>query len=135
VTDDTLRGGADHVKVVIGFPGGKIQEIALYPGQPGKTAGSVKIPGGKVVPGAKVIEAPRSGGYTLEASVPWTAFPEAATTRVGLRAGLFVHDDDGAGVDAVVVGARVSRAARATTSSRTWPAMRCGRGCSSTSGT
>ncbi|WP_438038098.1 sugar-binding protein [Sorangium sp. So ce128] len=102
VTDDALRGGADHVKVVLGFPGGKVQEVALYPGQPGKTAGSVKVPGGKAVAGARVIEAPRSGGYTLEASVPWTAFPEAATTRVGLRAGLFVHDDDGGGVDAVV---------------------------------
>ncbi|MGK3960697.1 hypothetical protein WMF38_47580 [Sorangium sp. So ce118] len=103
VTDDALRGGADHVKVVLGFPGGKVQEVALYPGEPGKTAGSVKLPGGKAAAGAKVVEAPRSGGYTLEASIPWSAFPEAATTRVGLRAGFFVHDvDGGGGVDAVI---------------------------------
>ncbi|WP_437596267.1 hypothetical protein WMF28_27185 [Sorangium sp. So ce590] len=110
VTDDALRGGADHVKLVLGFPGGKVREVALYPGQPGKTAGSVKLPGGKAVAGAKVIEAPRSGGYTLEASVPWSAFPEAATTRVGLRAGLFVHDADGAGGVDAIVGSAASEA-------------------------
>ncbi|XXX73170.1 hypothetical protein WMF30_36525 [Sorangium sp. So ce134] len=110
VTDDALRGGADHVKVVLGFPGGKVQEVALYPGQPGKTAGSVRVPGGKLVAGAKVVEAPRAGGYTLEASVPWSAFPEAATTRVGLRAGLFVHDADGAGGVDAVVGSAASEA-------------------------
>ncbi|WP_437477707.1 hypothetical protein WME75_28820 [Sorangium sp. So ce1014] len=110
VTDDALRGGADHVKLVLGFPGGKVREVALYPGQPGKTGGSVKLPGGKAVAGAKVIEAPRSGGYTLEASIPWSAFPEAATTRVGLRAGLFVHDADGAGGVEAIVGSAASEA-------------------------
>ncbi|WP_437670304.1 hypothetical protein [Sorangium sp. So ce131] len=102
VTDDALRGGADHVALVLGFPGGKVHEVALYPGEPGKTAGSVKLAGGKAAAGAKVVEAPRGGGYTLEASIPWSAFPEAATTRVGLRAGLFVHDADGGAVDAIV---------------------------------
>ncbi|WP_437686091.1 hypothetical protein [Sorangium sp. So ce176] len=110
VTDDALRGGADHVKLVLGFPGGKVQEVALYPGEPGKTAGVVKLPGGKVAAGARVVEAPRSGGYTLEASIPWSAFPEAATTRVGLRAGLFVHDADGGGGVDAVVGSATSEA-------------------------
>ncbi|WP_437605725.1 hypothetical protein WMF20_32195 [Sorangium sp. So ce834] len=110
VTDDALRGGADHVKLVLGFPGGKVQEVSLYPGQPGKTRGIVKLPGGKEAAGAKVIEAPRAGGYTLEASVPWSAFPEAATTRVGLRAGLFVHDADGAGGVDAIVGSAASEA-------------------------
>ncbi|WP_437955071.1 hypothetical protein WME76_26390 [Sorangium sp. So ce119] len=110
VTDDALRGGADHVKLVLGFPGGKVQEVSLYPGQPGKTAGVVKLPGGKAAAGARVVEAPRGGGYTLEASIPWSAFPEAATTRVGLRAGLFVHDADGGGGVDAVVGSATSEA-------------------------
>ncbi|MGK3992128.1 hypothetical protein [Sorangium sp. So ce1024] len=110
VTDDALRGGADHVKLVLGFPGGRVQQVALYPGQPGKTAGSVKVPGGKAVAGARVVEAPRSGGYTLEASIPWAAFPEAATTRVGLRAGIFVHDVDGGGGVEAIVGSATSEA-------------------------
>ncbi len=93
VTDDKVRAGADHVSLAIGFPGGAVHEIALYPGEPGKSAGSVKI-GGKAVQGAKIVEAPRDGGYTLEASVPWAAFPEAATVRVGLRAALFARDAD-----------------------------------------
>ncbi|WP_437730745.1 hypothetical protein [Sorangium sp. So ce1335] len=110
VTDDALRGGADHVKLVLGFPGGKVQEVALYPGEPGKTAGSARLPGGKAAAGARVVEAPRGGGYTLEASIPWSAFPEAATTRVGLRAGLFVHDADGGGGVDAVVGSAASEA-------------------------
>ncbi|WP_437630569.1 hypothetical protein [Sorangium sp. So ce854] len=110
VTDDALRGGADHVKLVLGFPGGKVQAVALYPGQPGKTAGVARLPGGKAAAGARVVEAPRGGGYTLEASIPWSAFPEAATTRVGLRAGIFVHDADGAGGVDAVVGSAASEA-------------------------
>ncbi|WP_437630575.1 hypothetical protein [Sorangium sp. So ce854] len=51
VTDDALRGGADHVKLVLGFPGGKVQAVALYPGQPGKTAGVARLPGGKAAAG------------------------------------------------------------------------------------
>lgn len=110
VTDNVLRGGADHVKLVLGFPGRKVQAIALYPGQPGKTAGVAKLPGGKAVAGARVIEAPRSGGYTLEASIPWSAFPEAATTRVGLRAGVFVHDADASNAIEAIVGTAASEA-------------------------
>jgi hypothetical protein len=58
--------------------------------------------GAALVTGAKAVEAPRAGGYTLEAQIPWSAFPEAATVRVGLKAGVFVHDSDGGPVDAVV---------------------------------
>lgn len=93
VTDDKLRAGADRVELALGFPGGTAHQVSLYPGEPGKTAGSVKM-SGKPVQGAKIVEAPRSGGYTIEASVPWSAFPQAATVRVGLRAAAFVHDAD-----------------------------------------
>ncbi len=38
-----------------------------------------------------MVEAPSGKGYTFEAKIPWSAFPEAARTRVGLRAALQVH--------------------------------------------
>ena len=101
VTDDKFMSGADHALLVLGFPGGVTYEVALFPGEPGKTAGAAKLLG-KAIQGAKVVEAPRSGGYTLEASIPWAAFPEAKTVRVGLRGALFVHDADGGPVDAAV---------------------------------
>lgn len=94
VTDDALRGGGDRISVVIGFPGGAIHEVELFPGEPGKSAASAKTKDGKTIAGAKVIEAPRSGGWTLEASIPWSAFPPASTTRVGLRGAIFAHDAD-----------------------------------------
>jgi hypothetical protein len=94
VTDDALRGGGDRISVVIGFPGGAVHEVELFPGEPGKSAASAKTKDGKAIAGAKVIEAPRSGGWTLEASIPWSAFPPATTTRVGLRGAIFAHDAD-----------------------------------------
>ncbi|WP_235879598.1 hypothetical protein [Polyangium aurulentum] len=103
VTDDALRGGGDHIALVLGFPGGAVHEVLLYPGEPGKSAASAKTKEGKTLAGAKVIEAPQKGGYTLEASIPWSAFPPAATTRVGLRGAIFVRDaDTGTAVDAAV---------------------------------
>lgn len=107
VVDDRLVGGSDRVVVVLGFPGGATQELSLYPGEPGKSAGEAKHMG-SVVAGAKVIEAPESDGYTLEARIPWAAIPGASEVRVGLRAGLFVHDGDGGAVDGIVGSASVS---------------------------
>lgn len=100
VTDDVFKAGLDHLVLVLGFPGGTSYEVEIHPGDPGKTAGSAKL-AGKAITGAKVIEAPKSGGYTLEASIPWSAFAMASSVRVGLRAGLFVHDADAAAVDAI----------------------------------
>src|SRR6185436_5109135 len=95
VTDDVLRGGGgDHVELVLGFPGGATQEVELYPGEPGKSAGAAKTKDGSTISGARVVEAPRSGGWSLEASVPWSAFSQARSVRVGLRAAIFVHDVD-----------------------------------------
>jgi len=101
VSDDVFKAGLDHLVVVLGFPGGTSYEVELFPGDPGKTPASAKL-GGKPVAGAKVVEAPRTGGYTLEATLPWSTFAMASSVRVGLRAGLFVHDADAAAVDAVV---------------------------------
>lgn len=94
VTDDALRGGGDRISIVIGFPGGAVHEVELFPGEPGKSAAAAKTKDGKTIAGAKVIEAPRNGGWTLEASIPWSAFPPATTTRVGLRGAIFAHDAD-----------------------------------------
>src|SRR5208282_6079995 len=47
------------------------------------------------VPGAKIVEAPTTKGYTFEASIPWATFPEARTLRVGLRGALRYYDSDG----------------------------------------
>ncbi|MEZ4296524.1 MAG: hypothetical protein R3B70_16245 [Polyangiaceae bacterium] len=105
VTDDTYKPGLDHVVLVLGFPGGTSYEVSLYPGDPGKTAGSAKL-AGKDIPGAKVVEAVKSGGYSLEASIPWSAFAMASSVRVGLRGGLFVHDADGSAVDAIAGSAK-----------------------------
>lgn len=100
VTDDTFKPGLDHVVLVLGFPGGTTYEVEITPGDPGKTAGSAKL-GGKAITGAKVVEAPKTGGWSLEATIPWSAFAMASSVRVGLRAGLFVHDADGASVDLI----------------------------------
>ena len=109
VTDDTLKAGADHLELTLGFPGGTVHTVALYPGDPGKTAGSIKV-SGQAAQGARIIEAPRSGGYTLEARVPWSAFPQAATLRVGLRGALFAHDADGSAAVEAVAGTAGSSA-------------------------
>lgn len=111
VTDDVLRGGGgDHVEVVLGFPGGATQEIELYPGEPGRSAGVAKTRDGAAIAGAKVVEAPRAGGWSLEAAVPWAAFPLAKQVRVGLRAGIFVHDADAGFVVKNVIGTAPSTA-------------------------
>lgn len=93
VTDDVLKGGGDKVVVTIGFPGGKTHEITLKPGEPGKSAAAGLIDD-KASASVKVVEAPVSGGWTLEAVVPWSALPHAKTTRIGLRGAISVHDAD-----------------------------------------
>ncbi len=101
VTDDVFKADLDKVVLVLGFPGGTTYEVEIVPGDPGKTAGSAKF-AGKAIAGAKVVEAPKSGGWSLEATIPWSTFALASSVRIGLRAGMFVHDADGAAVDAIV---------------------------------
>jgi len=103
VTDDVLVGGGDGDRVdLVVMIGASPQTVSLFPGQPGKSAGKATSKG-SAISGAKVVEAPRKGGYSLEASIPWSAFDGAAQTRVGLKGGLFVSDvDSGSSVDATV---------------------------------
>ena len=95
----------DHATLLLSFPKGGTHEVGLYPGAPGKSAGLVKM-GGSAVSGAKLVEAPTPKGYAIEATIPWRAFPEAARTRVGLRAAVRLTDSDAAGsVKAVIATA------------------------------
>ena len=65
--------------------------VRLFPGDPGKSAGAVKV-AGKRVSSAKIIEAPTKGGFSFEASVPWSAIRSARSNRSGLRARLMYND-------------------------------------------
>lgn len=95
----------DRVTLLLAFPkvagGHQPYSVEIYPGDPGKLAGVVKL-GGTAVAGARVVEAPEKGGYTLEAEIPWSAFREAGSTRVGLRAALRYTDVDGGSATAVI---------------------------------
>ncbi|MBI2389406.1 MAG: hypothetical protein HYV09_07400 [Deltaproteobacteria bacterium] len=101
----------DCVSLIIAFPkagvakgleAAAVHEIGFYAGVPGSSSGVVKFRAGplagKTIDGAKIIEANRAGGgYTLEAFVPWSAFPDGKKLRVGLRGALRAYDGDPAG--------------------------------------
>jgi hypothetical protein len=93
----------DHATLFLAFPKGQTYALDLFPGQPGKVAGAVKIKG-SAVNGAKIVEAPSDKGLHVEAQIPWTAFPDAARTRVGLRATLTYTDVDAGGDVKAVIG-------------------------------
>lgn len=122
VTDDVLRGGGgDRVEVVLGFPGGAVHEVELYPGDPGKVPGAARTKDGAAISGARVVEAPHAGGWSLEASVPWSAFPSAKQVRVGMRGAVFVHDVDAGGVEKNIIGTAPSAAYASLPSLNTEP--------------
>src|SRR5262249_39553898 len=71
--------------------------VAFFAGVPGDSVGAVRYASGggggkkgQPVAGARIFEGPIEGaaGYTFEASVPWDAFPEAKTLRIGLTGAL-----------------------------------------------
>jgi hypothetical protein len=107
--------GEDHGTLLIAFPDTQgrytLHQLDLYPGDPGKTAAAVRRKGANVA-GAKIVEAPKKGGYTIEAQIPWSAFPQASRVRVGLRAALRFTDADSPGtVKAVVATSTAGNAA------------------------
>jgi len=99
VKDASFRAGEDHVSLVLAVPqpggGYATRELGFFAGKPGETEGSVRFGRGAAVPGAKIVEAPTSAGYSLEATVPWSAFPEARVTRVGIHGVARYVDGDG----------------------------------------
>ncbi len=102
----------DHASLVLAFPRGKTYVVDLFPGSPGKTAGTVRIKGSTVA-GAKLVEAPTDKGYTIEALVPWSAFPEAQRQRVGLRGAVRLTDADSPGSIKAVIGTSTASGGRA----------------------
>jgi hypothetical protein len=102
----------DHATLYLAFPRGSTYEVDLYPGAPGKSAGLVRMKGA-AIKGAKLIEAPTDKGYTIEAALPWSAFPEAARTRVGLRAAVRVTDASSAGTVKAVYASAGATSGRA----------------------
>jgi len=106
----TSAAGAseDHATLFLNFPKGQTYAVELYPGQPGKVAGVVKVKGSPVSQ-AKIVEAPTAKGLSVEAQIPWSAFPEAARTRVGLRATITYTDADAAGSVKAVIGTSQTR--------------------------
>jgi len=118
VTDNklvrTAAAGAaeDHATLYLSFPKGSTHEVDLYPGSPGKSAGVIKMKGQKVA-GSKIVEAPIDKGYTVEATIPWAAFPEAARVRVGLRAAVRLTDADSPGSVKAVVATAAAQSGRA----------------------
>lgn len=109
----TAGAGAneDHATLYLSFPKGQTYAVELYPGKPGKVAGAIKVKG-ESPNGAKIVEAPTAKGLSVEAQIPWTAFPEAAKTRVGLRATLTYTDSDG-GAPKAVIGTSTAKSGKA----------------------
>ncbi len=99
VADASFVAGKSHVSLVLAVPTplGRYAtyEIDFYAGKPGETAGSVRYARRGAVPGAKIVEAPETGGYSFEASLPWSAIPEARTTKVGIHGVASYADGDG----------------------------------------
>jgi hypothetical protein len=118
VTDNklvrTAAAGAaeDHATLYLSFPKGNSYQVDFYPGAPGKSAGVVKMKGQKVA-GSKLVEAPTDKGYTIEATLPWSTFSEAARVRVGLRAAVRLTDSDAAGSVKAVIATGAGQSGRA----------------------
>jgi hypothetical protein len=113
----------DHAVLTIAFPvggsGGALAayDVGLFAGEPGESAGVVRFASGarrgQGVPGAKIVEAPATGGYTFEVAIPWTAFPEGRTTRIGLRGAVRYIDSDGPNAVRAVIASGDGDAAHA----------------------
>src|SRR5579884_1903206 len=99
VTDPSFASGRDHVSLVLAVPepGGAYTtyDVGLYAGKPGESEGSVRYGQRAAVPGARIVEAPTAGGYSFEATVPWSALPAARSTRVGIHGVARYVDGDG----------------------------------------
>ena len=89
----------DHATLMLAFPKGRdyvTYEVWIHPGKAGKSGATVQM-NGKTVAGSKAVENASDRGLLLEAQIPWSAFREARTTRVGLRAAVNYTNCDTAG--------------------------------------
>jgi hypothetical protein len=107
-------GGEDHATLFLALPRGRgyaTHQVQIFPGNPGKVAGVVKM-GGRKVPGALAVEAPIKGGLDVEAKIPWSTFREARRVRVGMRAAIEYSDADSPGAIKAIVGTSGGRSGR-----------------------
>ncbi len=86
----------DHLRLELFVPstngaGGSLHRVDVYPGEPGKLPGLVKIDG-RIIKTAKAVEAPTQNGLVLEAEVPWSALVKTKNLRVGLRGRLLYYN-------------------------------------------
>ena len=105
----------DHATLSLAFPRGRdsnTYEVELYPGNPGKLPGVVKLKGAPLT-SAKIVEAPSTGGLHVEAQIPWSAFPDADKVRVGLRAAVSYTDVDASGSTSGVISTATGRSGKA----------------------
>ncbi len=123
-----LGAGDDRLVLRLAFPraGGGVAEhrVTVFPGLPGKLRALVRVDD-TPVPGARAVEAQDAAGegYTLEAELPWAAFPEAALAGVGLGATARYEDHDLDGRLVRAVSTAATRAGAALPALRT-PAER-----------
>lgn len=91
ITRTATPGAADdHLTLSLAIPRGRAYvtyEVEVFPGKPGKLPAAVHV-NGRPAPGGKAVENADGKELLLEAQVPWSAFAEAAKTRVGLRAAI-----------------------------------------------
>ncbi len=109
------KSNEDHATLSLAFPRGRgeytTHQVEVFPGQPGKLPAAVKL-AGKAVSGAKAVENPSGKELLLEAQIPWSAFPEAARTRVGLRASVSYANADTPGAVRSVVSTASGKSGR-----------------------
>ena len=116
VRTSSFGAGEDHAELALAFPDdrgqyGRVYELKLYAGDPGKTAGQVKAAGLGVVGTAEIVEAPTRDGYTFEVKIPWNLFPPAANNRLKIRGAIRYYDSNGRGISSVISTAPKGRAA------------------------
>lgn len=112
----TANAGAaeDHATLYLAFPRGRdyvTYGVQVYPGKPGKVPGVVRLDG-KAVAGSKAVENPTDKELLLEAQIPWSTFPEAKKTRVGLRAAVMYTNADAPGAVKSVVSTSTGKSGR-----------------------
>ncbi|MCA9628379.1 MAG: hypothetical protein KC766_11965 [Myxococcales bacterium] len=101
-----MGGNEDRVELSIAVPkpggGHASYDLWLFSGIPGKSAGAVKLRGGRAVPGAKLVEAATDGGVDIEVSIPWSSLPATSKLRVGLHAAVRYVDYAGGKQKAII---------------------------------
>lgn len=86
----------DHLSLSIYFPqaggSGRSNLVDIYPGDPKQKLAAVVKVNGRAIQSASAVEAPREGGFTLEARIPWSGVQATGVLRLGMRGKLQYFD-------------------------------------------